>query len=568
MSLIFFQCVFIILLVIYYYCAQKRPRNFPPGPSWLPIFGNSIQLRRAARKLNGAHNVYQKWSEEYNNSEVVGFRLGGKYFITALSEKAVKDVYARRVFEGRPRNFFVTLRSFNTYAGITMADGDLWREHRSFTLKRLKSVGFGDGPMQQKIEMELQSCKKLINKKMKEEGSMWPGEFLALFVMNVLWTFAAGSEYPYEKSKHIFQLLNVRMKAFDFSGGILSDVPWLRFIAPEFSGYNLMLRFNEEIRSFLQNIIDDHHRNFSEDKANEDFIYAFISEIQKGRPNYTDAYLMIIMVDLFLGGAHTTSITLDLALMTLALYEDIQEQVYEEVKRAKEDFMKIAEHRSFPYTEAYLLEIARFYNVVPLSGPRRTLDDTELCGYNIPKNTTVLIGNQSVHMNKELWGDPEIFRPSRFLDESGTKLCNSEKVLQFGEGRRLCLGISLAKAFLFTFLTGIVRDYKLSVAKKGRVPDQTLSPGILKTAKPAYISSSPYEYFPGAFVAHLCRGWKFTSDKIVGGCRFLPAGGCAAGGKSDKTKIEPSLDEFSLLNFSASFARRPAVKMKIVCAGG
>ncbi|XP_059622969.1 probable cytochrome P450 305a1 [Phlebotomus argentipes] len=473
----------ILLLVTLFYWTQKRPKNFPPGPQWFPCVGNSVQLRKAAQKLKGAHNVYQKWSKELNSPDVIGFRLGQKYFIVAISQKAIKEVHTRAVFEGRPRNFFTSLRTFNTYAGIMIADGDLWREHRYFTLKRLKCVGFNDNPMQQKIEMELQNFKQLIDKRMQENGSMWPGDFLVVFVMNILWTFAAGSEYPIESSRQLFQLLNERTKAFDFSGGLLSDLPWLRFIAPEFTGYNLMVRFNKEIRSFLQKIIDDHHRNYSEDKANDDLIYAFIYEMRKGISSFTDTQLMLIMLDLFLGGSHTTSVTLDLALMTLVLYEDIQKQIYEEVKQVPEVCLKISNHLQFPFTEAYLLEIARFYSIVPLSGPRRVLKDSDLCGFTIPKDTTVLIGLQSVHMDEKLWGDPEVFRPSRFLDESGKKLCNTENVMQFGEGRRLCLGISLAKAFLFSFFTGIVRNYKLSQIKGGKAPDETLIPGIFKTVK-------------------------------------------------------------------------------------
>uniref|UniRef100_A0A1B0C842 Cytochrome P450 n=1 Tax=Lutzomyia longipalpis TaxID=7200 RepID=A0A1B0C842_LUTLO len=67
-------------------------------------------------------------------------------------------------------------------------------------------------------------------------------------------------------------------------------------------------------------------------------------------------------------------------------------------------------------------------------------------------------------MDKVLWGDPEVFRPSRFLDASGTKIIHPEHFYQFGKGRRMCMGITLAKAFLHTFLTTIVHDYRISIA--------------------------------------------------------------------------------------------------------
>ncbi|XP_059622194.1 probable cytochrome P450 305a1 [Phlebotomus argentipes] len=482
-----FYIFFAFCLALYY--TQKRPKNFPPGPQWVPIIGNSIQLRREARKLKGTHNVYQKWSKELNSPDVIGFRLGKQLVVVGLSVKAVKDIHMRSVFEGRPRNFFMKLRAFNTLAGITSAEGELWREHRSFAMKRLRSVGFGGDPMQEMMEKELLEFKAIIDKKMEEVGSVWPGEFLQKAVMNVLWTFVAGSEDKDILSDKMFHLLSLRLKAFDLSGGLLSDFPWLRFIAPEFSGYNVMVRFNEEIRSFLVRIIDDHHRNYSEDKANDDLIYAFIHEMkkqinEKETSTFTDTQLMIVILDLFIAGASSTSLTFNISLMTLVLRQDIQEQIHGEIQRAQEGFLKIAQHKDFPITEAYLLEVARFYNIAPIGGPRRALEDTDLCGFTIPKDTTVLIGLQSVHMDEKLWGDPEVFRPSRFLDESGKKLCNTENVIQFGEGRRQCLGFSLAKAFIFTFFTDIVRNYTLSLANGEKLPSQELDCGIMKRIEP------------------------------------------------------------------------------------
>jgi hypothetical protein len=54
------------------------------------------------------------------------------------------------------------------------------------------------------------------------------------------------------------------------------------------------------------------------------------------------------------------------------------------------------------------------------------LQDT-VCGLNV----TV------VHMSKELWGDPEVFRPERFLDEHNN-IINADKVLPFGGGKVKC----------------------------------------------------------------------------------------------------------------------------------
>uniref|UniRef100_A0A1B0C9Q5 Cytochrome n=1 Tax=Lutzomyia longipalpis TaxID=7200 RepID=A0A1B0C9Q5_LUTLO len=473
---------------------MQRPKNFPPGPQWYPFVGNSVQLRKTARKLGGTPQVYEMWSKEFNSPDVVGFSLGNKLFIVGLSYKAVFDIHNKQAFEGRPRNLFTKLRTFNTHAGIMIADGDLWREHRSFAMKRLKSLGFGCAAMQEMIENELVKFKEVVDREMAVEGCLWPGKFLATFVMNVLWKLVAGNEEidgHSIMSKELFRLLDERSKAFDFSGGLLSDFPWLRFILPEYSGFNLMCRFNEEIKSILQKIIDHHKRTYTPEKANDDFVYTFIHEMkmQEGNPEstFTEIQLMIVMVDFFIGGAHTPKEHFDLALMTLALYEDIQEELHREVEKVSTtnlNFLNISEHRDMPFLEAYLMEIGRFYSIVPISGPRRVLYDTELCGFRIPKGTTALIGLEAVHMDKTFWEDPEVFRPSRFLNSSRSEIINSDRVLQFGQGRRSCLGIALGKTFLHTFLAGIVKDYKISVAPGQDPPNQNLLPGIFKSVRP------------------------------------------------------------------------------------
>jgi len=46
-------------------------------------------------------------------------------------------------------------------------------------------------------------------------------------------------------------LLDRRAQQFDLTGGILSTFPWIRYIAPEMSGYNILITLNNELKSFL-----------------------------------------------------------------------------------------------------------------------------------------------------------------------------------------------------------------------------------------------------------------------------------------------------------------------------
>lgn len=60
-----------------------------------------------------------------------------------------------------------------------------------------------------------------------------------------------------------------------------------------------------------------------------------------------------------------------------------------------------------------------------------------------PPGTTITIPAYAIHMNEEIYPDPETFDPTRFNDES-RKQRHKVAYLSAGEGPRMCLGIKFA----------------------------------------------------------------------------------------------------------------------------
>jgi len=85
-----------------------------------------------------------------------------------------------------------------------------------------------------------------------------------------------------------------------------------------------------------------------------------------------------------------------------------------------------------PFTEAVLTECQRIWLVTPVIGPRRVLRDTTLGGHRIPKDSTVLLNVFCSNMNPELYSEPALFKPERFLRD-GTYQPDKNLVL-FGKG--------------------------------------------------------------------------------------------------------------------------------------
>lgn len=120
--------------------------------------------------------------------------------------------------------------------------------------------------------------------------------------------------------------------------------------------------------------------------------------------------------------------------MFLAAYPRVQLKVQDELDRVLgERALTVDDFQDLPYTEASLNEAQRIRSVTPVGIPHGATEDTEICGYHIPKGTMVMCPLWSVHMDGEVWEDPDVFKPERFLDER-LKFCKPEHFMPFQAG--------------------------------------------------------------------------------------------------------------------------------------
>lgn len=138
-----------------------------------------------------------------------------------------------------------------------------------------------------------------------------------------------------------------------------------------------------------------------------------------------------------------------------------------------------------PYTEATIRENMRYDTPLPSGIPHKVLKDTTLGGYFIPEGTVMMPGIYAMHIDKELWGDPESFRPERFLDEHGKLDLKKDITLPFGAGKRLCAGETFSRNILFLYVSAIYQNFKLTLPK-GEDIDQ-----IIKNNRVGIISYTP-----------------------------------------------------------------------------
>ncbi|XP_029161083.1 probable cytochrome P450 305a1 [Nylanderia fulva] len=477
--------ILVILLLLFIIVMQRKlkyPANYPPGPFPWPFIGNMYYFKKLCKKLGGQHLAFSELSKQYN-SNVISLRLGDSDTIIVSNSKSIYKVLSQTEYDGRPWNEFIKIRNMGMRSGITMNDGPEWKKLRSWTVYALKNAGFAQKQIMELLLNELE----LILKKLKKGGVQDIQTIIAPTIINVLWILIAGKRFSQDQRlQNFLNLMQRRSVIFDMFGGVLSIFPWLRFVFPEKSGYSLLVKINNELKSLLMEAINEHKERFIEGKK-EDFIDMFLHEMltQKDKNTvFSDENLIVTLIDLFIAGTKTTTATLEVLFLQMANHQDVQRKLQEEIDIIiGSRFPHIEDKIKMPFTEAVLMETQRRYLVAPVIGPRRVLDDTTLEGYTIPKNSTVLINIHSISMDEELFPDPESFKPERHLDENGA--CRKvENFTPFGKGKRRCPGEALAKSALFLLLVGVLQKYNLLPVPGEKSITAEFTSGLIISPKP------------------------------------------------------------------------------------
>lgn len=139
--------IFFFGFLLFYNFYWKR-RNFPPGPTPLPLLGNLISIASPRPK----YQVFLEWSKKYNG--MFTFWMGELPCVAVSDYQLIQSTFVKDHAEALSgRHQFV--EHLNTVRGgihgIVEIDGDKWREQRRFILQVLRDFGFGKNLMQEKV---------------------------------------------------------------------------------------------------------------------------------------------------------------------------------------------------------------------------------------------------------------------------------------------------------------------------------------------------------------------------------------------------------------------------------
>jgi cytochrome P450 len=153
--------------------------------------------------------------------------------------------------------------------------------------------------------------------------------------------------------------------------------------------------------------------------------------------------------DHLLAGVDTTADTLMFLVWALSRSENnpLQEKLIEEVCSIpiasvnRKGIASVEATGKLPYLDAVIKESLRLYAPLPASEPRSLPVDMVIDGYRIPANTIVSMSPFSLHRNEEVFQNPYVFDPRRWIGES-KKIAERKKWFwAFSSGGRMCIGM-------------------------------------------------------------------------------------------------------------------------------
>jgi cytochrome P450 len=174
----------------------------------------------------------------------------------------------------------------------------------------------------------------------------------------------------------------------------------------------------------------------------------------------------------FMGAGHeTTANALAWTWRQLARHPEARERLQAEVDDVLGDRVPAMDDVDrLPWTRACVEETMRLFPPVWTVG-RRALDDLELGGFSIPRDSSVFVLIRMVHRDPAVWADPEGFDPRRFLPEAARGRPRSA-FLPFGAGRRICVGSSFATIEAVLLAAMLARRFTFELPRAERLEEE------------------------------------------------------------------------------------------------
>ncbi|KZT02017.1 cytochrome P450 [Laetiporus sulphureus 93-53] len=450
------------LCAIAWLCLSKRRLTVPPGPTPLPIIGNTFHMPRKniAESLALLSKTY---------SDIIYMNVLGRELVILNSAEAVLELFDQRgaIYSDRPRTIMAGELVGKKHAVLFHVYDEELKKHRRLLRNALDSRG-----SRKYWQTHYTESFKLLNALL-----LAPEQFAAHFRRSAgsfTLKVAYGYEVKAESGEDRFvtlaeELAFVTAKASRPGSWLVDSIPVLRYIPTWFPGSGFK-RWAQKARKITDEFAAAPYMYAKSAANNGNGTRSFVTdttellESELGRSLNTDEdnFLKWTSASIYSGGTDTAVAANLSFVLFMALYPHVQRRAQTELDEiiGAERLAQMEDRERLPYIDALIKEVHRFGTVTPLV-PHTTLVDDEYHGYRIPKGSWIMANTWAIMRDHKLFPQPDRFWPERFLPEGGG--CTVDpRDYAFGYGRRRCPGLVVAESSLFIAVTHILAVFTIS----------------------------------------------------------------------------------------------------------
>ncbi|XP_065219330.1 cytochrome P450 4C1-like [Planococcus citri] len=248
--------------------------------------------------------------------------------------------------------------------------------------------------------------------------------------------------------------------------------PWLHpcFIYNTYLKLTGKSKFIHQLHALPTKILQDKLNEIKNGENTSENVHsskAIIDQLIKGsllESNYTETRMRDELTHIILAAIETTGLNLCFSLLMLAIHQDIQQKVHQEIEELfKDNDTLTADHlfNGLKYMEQCIKETSRVFSQVVVTSRRTHKECTLKDNMVIPANTFVVPLLFLASKDPDLYENPRKWDPDNFSEQA---VQNRPKIsfMSFGYGPRSCIGVRYTMLSVKTQMVYILRNYHLS----------------------------------------------------------------------------------------------------------
>nr|ALG05133.1 cytochrome P450 [Sinopodophyllum hexandrum] len=450
--------IFFLLLVspfIFFIFKYLRSQTLPPGPFPWPIIGSILHVG------DNPHVSLAKLAQTHG--PIISLRLGAQLLVVGSTPAAAAEILKAhdRVLSGRA---MPNASPYKNPAGrqFSLAWADC-TDQRKYLHTICRSELFSIKAIESQSNLREEKISKLIEFLGRKEGELVNiGDVVFATVFNTLSNIFVSQDFITLEGHKDGDGMKELVRSFVVAGA----TPNLADFYPILSSFDLQglrkksIGLFAKICSLWESIIKERRQDKSSGvlKRHTDFLDILLAN------GFTDDQMNVLLLELLLAGADTTTSTTEWAMAELLKNEKVMKNVCKEFEREiKEDVVRESDLPHLPYLHSCVKEALRIHPPAPFLLPRRAIETCKVMNYTIPKDSQVFVNVWAIGRDPKIWDDPLAFKPERFLDSKVELHSNDFGWIPFGSGRRMCPGIPMATKQLGFVLASLIKSFDWSL---------------------------------------------------------------------------------------------------------